>query len=94
MRVVLIVSLVYGSKSSEKPSYQLPMVDDNSTEQSKIIPTNKEPKAKKRKLDKRETLRHKYHSPTQAPKNFKEAKPDQTDIIQYRRSPRVPRVMA
>ena len=82
------------SKSSEKPLYHLPKVDDNSTEQSASLPTNEEPEAKRKRLDERETLRHKYHSPTQAPKNFKEAKPDQTDTIQYRRSPRVPRVVA
>ena len=37
------------SKSSEKPLYHLPVVDDNSTEHSMSLLTNNEPEAKRRK---------------------------------------------
>ena len=80
------------SKLSEKPTYQLPKRDDTTAEQSAQPPTDKEPKPKQRRLDKKESSKHKYHSPKWAPKNLKETKQDQKDSIQYRRSSRVPRV--
>ena len=38
--------------------------------------------------------RHKHHSPKGAPYKLNETKQDQADRVQYRRSPRVPRVTA
>ena len=70
------------------------MVDDNSTEHNRSVPTNNEPEAKRRKKDKEKDPRHKCYSPTQAPKGFKEASTNQTDTTEYRRSPRVSRVTA
>ena len=82
------------SKSPEKPIYHLPKVDDITAEQNESLPTDAEPESKRIKLYNKEILMHKYHSPKRAPNNLNETKQDQTDSVQYRRSPRVPRVTA
>ena len=82
------------SKSSEKPTYHLLKVDDITAEQNASLPTDAELESNQKRLDNKEISRHKYHSPKQAPKNLKETKQDQTDSVQYRRLPRVPRVTA
>ena len=49
------------SKSSEKPTYKSPKMDDD---------------IEKRRLDKNESSKHKYHYQTQALKNLKETMQD------------------
>ena len=80
------------SKPSEKPTYQLPKMDDATAEQGAQLPAYTESEPKRRKLDKRESSKHRYHSPKRAPKNINETKQDQSDSIQLRRSSRVPKV--
>ena len=80
------------SKSSEKPTYQLPKMHDATAQQGALLPADTEPEPKRRRLDKKESSKHRYHSPKRAPKNLKETKQDQSESIQLRRSSRVPRV--
>ena len=67
-------------------------MDDATAEQGAQLPADTEPEPKRRKLDKKESSKHRYHSPKRAPKNIKETKQDQSDSIQLRRSSRVPKV--
>ena len=61
-------------------------------EQGAQLPADTEPEPKRRKLDKKENPKDKYHSPKRASKNVKETRRDQPDNIQLRRSSRIPKV--
>ena len=79
-------------KSTGKSTYQPPKADSAAAEQDTQLPANIEPEPKRRKLDKKESPKDKYHSPKRAPKNIKDTRRDQPDNIQLRRSSRVPKV--
>ena len=51
------------SKSSEKPTYHQPKIDDATAEKSAHLPANAEPEPKRRRLDNKESSKCRYHSP-------------------------------
>ena len=72
------------SKLTGKSTYQPPKADSAAAEQDTQLPAHIEPELKRRKLDKKESPKDKYHSPKRAPKNMKETRQDQPDNIQLR----------
>ena len=80
------------SKPPVKPSYNPPVAERSSIEDDNDPVANNEPTPKRRKTSVNTNPRNRYISPTQAPKHIKESNSNQEISIEYRISPRVPRV--